>query len=53
MKYIISWFERPQGSPIEYENAQANPRSIWTMEGARQFQDRVFRNTRWRVGSTC
>ncbi len=22
MKYIISWFERPQGSPIEYENAQ-------------------------------
>lgn len=22
MKYIISWFERPQGSPMEYENAQ-------------------------------
>jgi muconolactone delta-isomerase len=22
MKYMISWFERPQGSPIEYENAQ-------------------------------
>jgi Protein of unknown function (DUF3303) len=22
MKYIISWFERPQGSPSEYENAQ-------------------------------
>jgi hypothetical protein len=22
MKYIISWFERPQGSPLEYENAQ-------------------------------
>ena len=22
MKYVISWFERPQGSPIEYENAQ-------------------------------
>src|SRR5260370_39655576 len=22
MKYIISWFERPQGSPIEYENVQ-------------------------------
>jgi len=21
MKYVISWFERPQGSPIEYENA--------------------------------
>ena len=22
MKYMISWFERPQGSAIEYENAQ-------------------------------
>src|SRR6266571_1083221 len=22
MKYMISWFERPQGSPGEYENAQ-------------------------------
>jgi hypothetical protein len=22
MQYVISWFERPQGSPIEYENAQ-------------------------------
>lgn len=22
MKYTISWKERPQGTPIEYENAQ-------------------------------
>jgi len=22
MKHMISWFERPQGSPAEYENAQ-------------------------------
>lgn len=22
MKYMITWHERPQGSPIEYENAQ-------------------------------
>jgi len=22
MKYMISWFERPQGSALEYENAQ-------------------------------
>jgi len=22
MKYVLSWFERPQGSPLEYENAQ-------------------------------
>ena len=22
MKYMISWHERPQGSPMEYENTQ-------------------------------
>jgi hypothetical protein len=22
MQYVISWFERPQGSPMDYENAQ-------------------------------
>lgn len=22
MKYMLTWSERPQGSPIEYENAQ-------------------------------
>ena len=22
MKYMVSWFERPQGSPAEYENSQ-------------------------------
>jgi hypothetical protein len=22
MKYVISWFERPQGSPADYEGAQ-------------------------------
>lgn len=22
MKYMVSWSERPQGSPLEYENAQ-------------------------------
>ena len=22
MKYMITWNERPQGTPIEYENAQ-------------------------------
>lgn len=27
MKYMISWFERPQGSPAEYENAQKRIRS--------------------------
>jgi hypothetical protein len=23
MKYMLTWTERPQGSPIEYENAQS------------------------------
>jgi hypothetical protein len=22
MKYMLSWFERPQGTPLEYEHAQ-------------------------------
>jgi hypothetical protein len=26
MKYILTWTERPQGSPIEYENAQKRRR---------------------------
>jgi muconolactone delta-isomerase len=26
MKYVLNWKERPQGSPIEYENAQ---KRIW------------------------
>ena len=30
MKYMISWFERPQGSPIEYENAQKRILEIFT-----------------------
>ena len=30
MKYMISWFERPQGSPIEYENAQKRILEVFT-----------------------
>ncbi len=30
MKYTISWSERPQGSPIEYENAQKRNPEIFT-----------------------
>jgi hypothetical protein len=30
MKYMISWFERPQGSPMEYENAQKRMLEIFT-----------------------
>jgi Protein of unknown function (DUF3303) len=30
MKYMISWFERPQGSPAEYENAQKRILEVFT-----------------------
>lgn len=30
MKYMISWFERPQGSPAEYENTQKRILEIFT-----------------------
>ena len=30
MKYMISWFERPQGSATEYENAQKRILEVFT-----------------------
>jgi hypothetical protein len=30
LKYMISWFERPQGSPTEYENAQKRILDVFT-----------------------
>jgi hypothetical protein len=30
MKYMINWFERPQGSPVEYENAQKRILELFT-----------------------
>ncbi len=30
MKYMINWFERPQGSPAEYENAQKRILEVFT-----------------------
>src|SRR6202171_661696 len=30
MKYMISWFERPQGSPSEYENVQKRILEVFT-----------------------
>ena len=29
MKYMISWSERPQGSALEYENAQKRILEVW------------------------
>ena len=30
MKYMISWNERPQGSPLEYENVQKRILDVFT-----------------------
>jgi Domain of unknown function (DUF3303) len=30
VKYMISWFERSQGSPMEYENAQTRILEVFT-----------------------
>ena len=30
MKYMLSWSERPQGSPMEYENAQKRILEVFT-----------------------
>jgi len=34
MKYMLSWDERPQGSPMEYENAQKRILEIFTQRKA-------------------
>ena len=51
MKYMISWFERPQGSPAEYENAQKRILDVFGQwKAPSQFQDRVVRGASGRVG---
>ena len=34
LKYMLSWSERPQGSPIEYENAQKRLLEVFTQWAA-------------------
>ena len=51
MKYMISWFERPQGSPAEYENAQKRILEVFTQwKAPDEFQDRVVRGASGRLG---
>jgi len=45
MKYMISWFERPQGSPIEYENAQK--RTKWKVPANFKIELFVVRVGEW------
>ena len=43
MKYMISWFERPQGSPTEYENAQKRILDVFTQwKAPANFKIEVF-----------
>jgi hypothetical protein len=43
MKYMISWFERPQGSPAEYENAQKRILEVFRRwEAPANFKIEVF-----------
>jgi len=52
MKYMLSWNERSQGSPMEYENAQeADPRGVHAVESSpKNFKIELFRHSRWRLG---
>ncbi len=43
VKYMISWFERPQGSPMEYENAQKRILEVFTQwEAPANFKIELF-----------
>ncbi len=51
MKYMISWFERPQGSPADYENAQKRILEVFGQwKAPAEFQDRVVRGASRRLG---
>jgi muconolactone delta-isomerase len=50
MKYMISWFERPQGSPVEYENAQKRILEVfgpWKAPGNFKIEFFVIRVGEW------
>ncbi len=50
MKYMISWNERSQGSPIEYENAQKRILEVfgqWTAPGNFKIEMFVIRVGDW------
>lgn len=50
MKYMINWHERPQGSPIEYENAQRRILDVfgqWTAPSNFKIEVFVIRVGEW------
>lgn len=50
MKYVISWFERSQGSPMEYENAQKRILEVfgqWTAPANFKIEFFVVRVGEW------
>ena len=51
MQYMITWNERPQGSPIEYENTQKRILEVFS-PGRRQPISRSTRSSSaWAIGA--
>jgi hypothetical protein len=54
MKYMLTWTERPQGSPIEYENAQKRILEVftqWKAPGNFKIELFVIRVGQWGLAS--
>jgi len=50
MKFMLTWTERPQGSPIEYENAQKRILEVfrqWTAPAGFKIEMFVIRVGEW------
>ena len=51
MKYMITWDERPQGTPMEYENTQKRILEVFTQwKAPDNFKIRVVRGPGGRLG---
>ena len=51
MKYMITWSERPQGSPLEYEHAQRRILEVFTQwKAPDNFKIELFLRAGWRIG---
>lgn len=51
IKYMVSWYERPQGSPMEYEHAQKRILEVFSQwKAPANFKIHSVRRERGRVG---
>ena len=51
MKYMLSWNERPQGSPMEYENAQKRILEVFTQWKAPEISRSSCSSSAWVIGA--